>query len=62
MEDRRYHVTWFDDTKRSQLCGTTVHAKNITDAVKIVLKKKYLTKDEKPVVVNISMIKYVIEL
>lgn len=62
MEARRYHVTWFDDTKRTQLCGTTVHAKNITDAIKIVLKRKYLTKDEEPVVVDISMIKYAIEL
>ena len=58
---KRFHVTWFIDQKKTMLAGTTVDAKDITDAVKVVCKKKEIhVMNDLPL--DISMIKYVMEL
>ena len=58
---KRFHVTWFIDDKKTMLAGTTVDAKDINDAVKVVCNKKHIhVMDNLPL--DISMIKYVMEL
>jgi hypothetical protein len=58
---KRFHVAWFIDQKKTMLAGTTVDAKDITDAVKVVCNKKgiHVMND---LALDISMIKYVMEL
>ena len=57
---KRFHVTWFIDNQKRILKGTTVDAKDISDALKKVLKMEItlMSGDN----LDVSMIKYVMEL
>ena len=58
---KRFHVTWFTDQKKTMLAGTTIDAIDVADAVKKVIKSKTIVvMNEIPL--DISMIKYVMEL
>ena len=59
-DKKRFHVTWFIDNQKRILKGTTVDAKDISDALKKVLKMEItlMSGDN----LDVSMIKYVMEL
>ena len=57
---KRFHVTWFIDNQKRILKGTTVDAKDISEALKKVLKMEItLMSGDR---LDVSMIKYIMEL
>jgi hypothetical protein len=60
MQTKKFHLTWFVDKKKTMLAGTTVEAEDISDAIKVLCKKKIQLQDGR--IVDIEIIKYVMEL
>ena len=59
-DKKRFHVTWFIDNQKRILKGTTVDAKDISEALKKVLKMEItLMSGDR---LDVSMIKYIMEL
>jgi hypothetical protein len=60
MATKRFHITWFIDTKKTILAGTTVEAKDITEAVNVLCDMRIQLFNGS--IVNSELIKYVMEL
>jgi REP element-mobilizing transposase RayT len=58
--NKRFHITWFTDEKKTILAGTTIEADNIIDAVEKICSDSKYTHTELPL--DISKIKYAMEL